>query len=213
MYVRDIMTADVIVIPSDMPILEAERIMETNKFERLPVVDNEKLVGLVTKDNLLKAGPSSANSLSRGELIYILSNLKVQDVMKKKVVTVTPDTTVESAIATAQNNHVGCLPVLKGDLVVGIVTTNDFVYKILNPLLGINEKGRRITVHGAGKAREAEKVLACVNTLNMSIKTLWRPTDEADKKDLVVHVEEEDVSQLVAKLKDMGFSVEERPFS
>ena len=102
MLVRDIMTNNVITIPSDTPVLEAERIMGFHKFERLPVVDKGKLVGLVTKDNLLKASPSDATSFSRGELYYLLSKLTVKEIMVKKVVTVSPDTSVERAAAIAQ---------------------------------------------------------------------------------------------------------------
>ena len=163
------MTADVIIVPSNMTVLEAERLLEQCKFERLPVVDNEKLVGLVTEDNLLRASPSSTNSLSRSELTYLLAKLTVKDVMKTEVVTVTPETTVEKAIAIGQDNRVVCLPVIHHGIVVGIVTTNDFVYKILNPLLGIHEKGRRLVVRGAGETKEAEKVLTCVNELNIKI--------------------------------------------
>ena len=102
MLVRDIMTSNVITVPSDTPVLEAEQIMTFHRFERLPVVDKGKLVGLVTKDNLLKASPSDATSFSRGELYYLLSKLTVKEIMKKKVVTVSPDTSVEKAAAIAQ---------------------------------------------------------------------------------------------------------------
>ena len=149
MLVRDIMTSNVITIPSDTPVLEAEQIMAFHRFERLPVVDKGKLVGLVTKDNLLKASPSDATTLSRGELYYLLAKLTVKEIMKKKVVTISPDTTVEQAAAIAQQNRVGCLPVVEGNKVIGIVTTNDFFYKILNPLLGLGEAGKRIIVRGA----------------------------------------------------------------
>ena len=72
--------------------------------------------------------------------------MKVKDIMVKDLVTASPDMTVESAIALAQGKKVGCLPVLENNKLVGIVTTNDFFLKILNPLLGIGEPGTRITL-------------------------------------------------------------------
>lgn len=213
MLVQDIMSVDVIVVPSHTNILEAERLLEQCKFERLPVVDNEKLVGLVTKDNLLRAAPSAANTLSRGELFYLLSKQTVKDIMKTNVTTVSPEATVESAIALAQRNRVGCLPVVHKDIVVGIVTTNDFFYKILNPLFGINEEGKRIIIHGGGETKEAEKVLAIINAMNFGVKTIWKPPHGKDKKDLVLHFDREEIAPLILKLKEEGFSVEERPFS
>ena len=74
MLVRDVMTHNVVTIPSNMPILEAERLLEFHKFERLPIVDRGKLVGLVTKDTLLKATPSHATSFSRGNFIISCRN-------------------------------------------------------------------------------------------------------------------------------------------
>jgi len=214
MLVRDIMTNNVITIPSDTPVLEAERIMGFHKFERLPVVDKGKLVGLVTKDNLLKASPSEATSFSRGELLYLLSKLSVKDIMVKKVVTVTPDTTVEKAAAVAQKNKVGCLPVVEGKKVVGIVTTNDFFYKILNPLLGIGEGGKRIIVNGAVDAARIQKVLDTVRKADIEVKSFCSLKSRgAGKDDIVLHLNTGNVSKLIKQLKELGLTVEERQYT
>lgn len=211
MLVRDIMTSNVVTIPSDTPVLEAEQIMLFHKFERLPVVDKGKLVGLVTKDNLLKASPSDATSFSRGELYYLLAKLTVKQIMKKKVVTVSPDTTVEQAAAIAQKNKVGCLPVLEGDKVIGIVTTNDFFYKILNPLLGLGEAGKRIIVHGANEPEKMQKVLEVLRQYDIEVKSLCSlKANEPDKNDFVLHLNTEDVDRIIKQLKETGFKVEER---
>ncbi|OGP53494.1 MAG: hypothetical protein A2Y65_10735 [Deltaproteobacteria bacterium RBG_13_52_11] len=211
MLVRDIMTSNVITIPSDTPMFEAEKIMEFHKIERLPVVDKGKLVGLVTKDTLLKAGPSEATTFSRGELYYLLSKLMVKEIMKKDVVTVSPDTTVEQAASTAQKNRVGCLPVMEGDKVVGIVTTNDFFYKILNPLLGIGEGGKRIIVRGAGEPEGMQKVLETVRKSDIEMKSFCSLSSSgAGKNDFVLHLNTEDVAAVLKQLKELGFKVEER---
>jgi len=213
MLVRDVMTSNVVTIPSSTPVLEAERILEFHRFERLPVVDKGKLVGIVTKDDLLKASPSPATSLSRGELLYLLAKLTVKEIMKKKVVTVSPDTTVEQATAIAQANRVGCLPVVKNDRVVGILTTNDIFYKVLNPLFGIGEKGSRIIVYGAGEAEPMQKVIEQVNKLGLGIKAAYTvASSEAEKKDLILHLDADDTSELILQLKDLGFSAEPRAF-
>jgi acetoin utilization protein AcuB len=87
MLVRDVMTHNVVTVSSDTPVLDAERILEFHKFERLPVVDKGKLVGIVTKDDFLKASPSSASSLSRSEVLYAMTKLTVKEIMKKNVET------------------------------------------------------------------------------------------------------------------------------
>ena len=213
MLVRDVMTTNVVTIPSSTPVLEAERILEFHRFERLPVVDRGKLVGLVTKDDLLKASPSPATSLSRGELLYLLAKLTVKEIMKKKVVTVSPDTTVEQATAIAQANRVGCLPVVENGRMVGILTTNDIFYRILNPLFGIGEKGSRIIVYGAGEAEPMQRVIEQVNKLGLGIKAAYTVNPpEAEKKDLILHLDAEDPTGLISELKDLSFSAEPRAF-
>jgi acetoin utilization protein AcuB len=209
MLVQDVMTYNVVTVPSTTPILEAEQLLEFHKFERLPVVDKGKLVGLVTKDTLLKASPSPATSLSRGELLYVLSKLAVKEIMKKNVITVTPDTTIERATEMAQENRVGCLLVVEGERVVGILTTNDIFYKVVNPLFGIGEKGKRIIVYGGGEAEQMQKVIDCVKKAGLKIKTLWQPV-AAEKKDLILHMETEEVEKLISQLREQGFSVGER---
>jgi len=206
------MTNNVVTIPSNTPVLEAERILEFHKFERLPIVDKGKLVGIVTKDDLLKAGPSSATSLSRGELLYLMGKLTVKKIMKKKVVTVTPDTTIERATAIAQKHRVGCMPVVEGGRLVGIATTNDLFYKILNPLFGIGESGKRIIIYGAGEVKQMQKVLDCVCRAGLEIKSLWIPT-RREKSEFILHLKTPDVTQLVSQLKEMGFTVDEREFT
>ncbi len=214
MLIRDIMTTNVITIPSDTPIFEAERIMEFHRFARLPVVDRGKLVGLVTKDNLLKASPSNATSFSRGELYYLLSKTTVKEIMVRQVVTVTPDTTVEQAAAIAQKNRVGCLPVLEGEMVVGIVTTNDYFYKILNPLLGIGEGGKRIIVRSAADAHELKKIFSAVANADIELKSFCSlKSSHLPKDDVILHLNTENVAPLVNELRAMGFTVEEREYT
>lgn len=169
------------------------------------------MVGLVTKDNLLQASPSAATSFSRGELLYLLSKLTVKEIMVKKVVTVTPDTSVEKAAAIAQKSKVGCLPVVEGKKVVGIVTTNDFFYKILNPLLGIGEAGKRIIVKSAAEAARIQKVLDTVRKSDIEVKSFCSLKSRgAGKDDMVLHLNTGNVSKLIKQLKELGFKVEER---
>jgi len=209
MLVRDVMTHNVITVPSTITVFEAERLLEFHKFERLPVVDKGKLVGLVTKDTLLKASPSPATSLSRGELLYVLSKLTVKEIMKTNVVTVTPDTTIERATQIAQESRVGCLIAVEDERVAGILTTNDIFYRVVNPLFGIGEKGKRIIVYAAGEMEQMQKVFDCIKKAGLRMKSLWQPAGTG-KKDLILHMETEDVVKLISQLKKEGFSAEER---
>src|SRR4030042_250764 len=133
MRVKDVMTWNVVTVSSDMPIMEAKKIMEAHDVRRLPVVDKGKLVGIVSKDRIERVGPSPATSLSVWEINYLLAKMTVKEVMRKDAVTVNPDMSVEAAIALAQSKGVGALPVVEDHKLIGIATTNDFFYKILHP--------------------------------------------------------------------------------
>jgi acetoin utilization protein AcuB len=144
MLIRDIMTTDVVSIPSTTSLAEARRVMNARKVKHLPVVDKEKLVGVVTKNALDKAGPSELTTFSKQELNYLLNKLTVKEVMSRDLVIISPHTTVEEALILAQMNKSRSFLVMENSRLVGIVTTNDFFYNVLTPILGISRTRDRV---------------------------------------------------------------------
>jgi len=211
MYVRDIMTTNVVTIPSSTSIADAKRIMEAHRFRRLPVVDKGKLVGIVTEHGLERVSPFKATSLTVWELSYLLDKTPVKEIMERNVVTVTPDMTAEESLTAAQTNKVGALVVVEDGRVVGITTTNDFFYRIVNPILGLGQPGSRIEITGGGEGKALEEIISTINRLGLEITTLHiELLPEVTEKDVCVHVNSEDVSQLVTELKGKGYSVKLR---
>ena len=147
MLIRNIMTTDVVSIPSSTSLAEARKIMNACKVKHLPVVDKEKLVGVVTRNALDKAGPSELTTFSKQELNYLLNRLTVKEVMSRDLVTVSPDATVEEALVLAQMSKSRSFLVMENSRLVGIVTTNDFFYNVLTPILGVNKTRDRVLVH------------------------------------------------------------------
>ena len=140
------MTRNPITIHPDVSIAEAMEWMNREKVRRFPVVDKHgKLVGIVTREDLLHASPSSVTSLSVWEISYLLSQVKVGEVMTKEVITVAEDVPLEEAARLMADNKIGCLPVTREGMVVGIITESD-IFKIFLELLGAREKGIRLTV-------------------------------------------------------------------
>lgn len=212
MLIRDIMTTNVVTIPSDTSISDAKRIMEAHRFQRLPVVDKGKLVGIVTARRLESVSPSKATSLTVWELTYLLNTTPVKEIMEKDVVTVSPGATAEEAVALAQSKKIGSLVVLEDNQVVGIVTTNDLFYKIINPVLGLGDPGSRIEIIGAGSDGKAlEEVISVINKQGLEIVTLHiEVLPGRHEKDLCVHIKSDDASQLVSELKAKGYKVDLR---
>ncbi len=147
MLIRDIMTTNVVSIPSTTSLADARRIMDVHRVKRLPVIDKGKLVGVVTKNALDKAGPSELTTFSKHELNYLLNRLTVKQVISRDPVTISPDATVEEVVALTHMNQSRSFLVMNNSHLVGIVTTNDFFYNVLNPMLGINKPDTRVLVH------------------------------------------------------------------
>lgn len=141
-----------------MPIMEALNMMKTKQIRRLPVVDNKgKLIGIVSNEDLLNAGPSDATSLSVWEINYLVGKITVKKVMTKNVLTVNEDTPIEEAARIMVDNKVGGLPVMSGGKVVGVITESD-LFKILLELMGARESGLRVTTLVPEKLGELDQL-------------------------------------------------------
>jgi acetoin utilization protein AcuB len=208
MYTKDIMTMNVVTIPSTTSITDAKRIMEAHRIRRLPVVDRGKLLGLVTERRIEQYTPSKATSLSVWELSYILAKQTVKEIMEKSVITVSPEMTVEEAVATAQDHGVGCLPVVEDGHLVGIITTNDFFYRVANPTLGIGMPGTRVEIMSKTDEPILEDICRASSQKGMNILTLHMiSSTQVGGKDIVVHVDTEKVEEMVKELEAKGYKV------
>ena len=209
MLIRDVMTWNVITVPSTMPVLEARKIMDAHGFNRLPVVDRGKLVGVLSRHRVDSASPSPATSLSVWEINYLLAKIQVKDVMAKDVVTVSPNDTVERGVQIAQNRRVGALIVVEGGRVVGIMTTNDVFYRILNKVLGINEPGTRFEVINCASPKKVAEVMGALAKHRTKIITLYSiPPAEGEDHNLIIHLDASDASVIIEEIRALGYKVE-----
>jgi acetoin utilization protein AcuB len=146
MLVYERMSRHPITVTADVPIDEALNLMRESKVRRLPVVDKKgKLVGIVSEKDLLYASPSPATSLSIHEIHYLVSKIKVADVMTKDVITVEEYTPLEEAARIMVDHKIGGLPVVRDGALVGIITETD-LFKIFLELLGAREAGIRLAM-------------------------------------------------------------------
>lgn len=211
MYMSDVMTTNVVTIPSNTSLADARRVMEAHHVRRVPVVDRGALVGIVTRDQLDKVGPSQVPSFNIHDLTRILNKVTVKDVMTKSLITVSPDATVEEGVTLAQEKKVGALLVVDNGRLMGIATTNDFFYRILNPILGIGKPGSRLIVKNCGGTRQIEQIMGIINRLGLEVETMFMlPFPERDQHNFVVHLTSEDPSALIAELRKLGCKVERR---
>ena len=208
MNVRDVMTWNVVTVPSDTPIMEARKVMETHNILRMPVVDRGKLIGMVSRERVVRAGPSSATSLSAWELNYLVAKMQVKEIMIKDITTVSPTTTVEKAVALAQNKKVGALPVVDNGKLVGIVTTNDFFYKILNPILGIGFPGSRIIIFKAANPKGLQDISETLKKLNLKMVTMHQgPPFQGEEDAIYIQIDTTDPG-FIKEMSTRGYKAE-----
>lgn len=206
MLIKDIMKTNVITVSSSESLAEAKKLIDDNGILRLPVVDRGKLVGIITNRRLDNYMPSKITTLSVWELGYVLNKITVKEVMERNVLTCSPDTTAEEALALAQQHKVGALIVVENDKVVGISTTNDFFYGIVNHVLGLGEGGCRIEIKGGGEGKQLEQILHIVNSQSMAIVNIYiyKPRG-ADDNDAILHLASDDCEETIRELTAKGF--------
>lgn len=144
MLVKERMSKPVISVPPEMPILDAMKLLQQEKIRRAPVIKEGKMVGIISEKDLLNAAPSDATTLSVWEINYLMSKIKVRDVMTHEVRTIDVETPIEEAARIMADNKIGGLPVTRDGRVVGLITETD-LFKVLLELMGAREPGLRVT--------------------------------------------------------------------
>src|SRR4030042_3025535 len=147
-YIKEKMQKRPITISPDASFYEARALIRDKGIRHLPVIDkNGHLVGILTDRDIREAAPSDATSLSAHELHYLLGKLKVSGFMtpKDKLVTITPDLIIEEAVQLIRDHKIGCLPIMDGDKLAGLITETDILDFFVD-VFGLKMKGTRLTV-------------------------------------------------------------------
>lgn len=163
MFVGERMSRPVISVSPEESINDVLAMFRKEHIRRAPVMKEGKLVGIVSERDLLNASPSSATSLSVWEINYLISKVKVKNVMTKKVITVDKDTPIEEAARIMADKKIGGLPVVTGDKVVGIITETD-LFRILLELMGARQKATRVTVTVPDQPGELAKITKAISS-------------------------------------------------
>ena len=127
--IRNLMTTEVITLNLSDSLYTAEKRLRTNHIRHIPVVEDEKLIGLISLSDLKRISFIDAYSKDGTEDTPIYNMLSIQDLMIKNPITVTPDTTIEEVAKLLASEEFHSLPVVENDnRLVGIVTTTDLLH-------------------------------------------------------------------------------------
>lgn len=141
MLVKNWMSKQVVTIDVEESMSRALSLLKEHKVRMLPVVKKGKLVGVISDTDLKRASASDATSLDVHEMLYLLSKIKIKDIMTKDPVTVPPDYTVEETAEVLLKHKISGAPVVdKGGEIVGVITRDD-LFKVLIALSGLGKRG------------------------------------------------------------------------
>lgn len=209
MHVGLIMRKDLVTVPPDTSLVQARDLISEKLIDHLLVVDkDEKLVGIVSDRDLKQAWASPATTLSAHELNYLLKQLNVDTIMVKKIITVTPGTTIERAGRIMQENRISALPVMENEKLVGIITTTD-VMGVLLDAIGIDGESARFVVlveDRVGMIAEVSKILK-EEGINIRSLVSWPEKAHPGIYQVVLRVGAANGEKAISALTRAGFKV------
>lgn len=210
MFVRTRMTANPWTVRPDQSLPEAAGLMIDHGVRHLPVVEGERVVGVLSKGDVDAAGPSKATSFSAGEITYLMNKLKVAKVMTQNPITIAPDALLEEAAVLMRDNKIEMLPVVENGRLVGIITESSILDSFID-ILGFRDPGTRLWV----EATDAPGVLSALTGLtarhgaNIMHLAVYRG-EGLEKATVVVGVNTKRTQELEADLAANGFVVAHR---
>jgi len=214
MIVRNWMQPDPILISSDMLVSEAKRILSENRLHALPVVDDGKLRGLVTRANLLRIGHFVMRTQNPDEFNFFATRLRVRDIMLRNPATVCATDTMEHCLSVGRELGVAQLPVMEGEQVVGIISANE-IFQLASHLLGAWERRSGLTLApitlGPGVLGRIVDVVEAAGAVVQAVYPVGRDArqgqSEYPQKKVILRLHAADSGQVVAALERAGFTV------
>ncbi len=209
MLVGDRMTKNPVTVTVDTSIEEALQLMRERRVRRFPVLNKQdNLVGIVSEKDLLYASPSPATSLSVYEIPYLLSKIKMRDLMTQDVITVTTDTPLEEAARIMADNKIGGLPVVTGKKLVGIITETD-MFKIFLEMLGARDAGVRLSMLIPEQKGTLAQITSRIAEMGGNILALGTMmSDDPHKPELMIKVADVPEEQLVSAMEQLELDID-----
>jgi acetoin utilization protein AcuB len=216
MMVRNWMQANPTVIASDTLVSEAKRIISENNLHALPVVDNGRLRGLVTRANLLRMGSFVLRTQNTDEFNFFVTRLKVRDIMVRNPATIDASDTMEQCLLKGRELGVAQLPVIDKDEVVGVISANE-IFQLAAHCLGAWERRSGVTLApvklGPGVLGRIVDVVEAAGAILQAIYPVGRPDEQSEwgypEKKVILRFHSDANKDVIAALEDAGFPVVE----
>ncbi len=136
MKVKDIMVKEVATLDVNDELSLANDIMRLGRIRHLPVVDGPRLVGIISERDLFRSSLAQALGYGTKATRDLMKTLRIKDIMVSEVVTVSPETELKDAVQLMVDKKIGCLPVVEGDRLVGLITETDILMQYCKEMGG-----------------------------------------------------------------------------
>ena len=206
MFVRKKMTANPFTISPDQTIPDAQELMLKNNVKRLPVLKKGKLVGVVSKEDILRASPSKATTFSMGEINYLLAKTKISQIMTKDPITISSNALLEEAATLMRDHSVSFLPVVDENKLVGIITESD-IFDAFIELLGFREKGTRFTIEAVDAPGIMSKLTSIIGDFGANISNVAVYRGTAGKSTVVIGINSLNTANIEKAIEEQGFKI------
>lgn len=207
MFVSTRMAGNPFTVTPETTVPEAGQIMAAKNVRHLPVVDDGKLVGVISATDVAAAGPSKATTLSAHEANYLMNKLKVRSVMTKNPITVEPDTLLEQAATLMRDNKVEMLPVLSDGKLVGVITESNIMDAFID-LLGFRDRGTRLTMDAHDVPGQIEKLgrITAQHSANINHLAVYHG-GVGGRSTIVVGINSTNTEQIEHEFESAGFVI------
>lgn len=196
-----------VVAYNDMTAVDALRLMRKENIAKVPVLDREgNLVGVITEKDILKASLADEKNMSLLEMAYEVSNLTIDKLMTKEVITIGPNTSVEKAARLMITEDLSFLPVLEDQKLIGVLSRSD-MFSILMDLFGARNYGTRITFEVDDKIGTLAKISKVLAENNISIISLCTLEEEKGVYTLTLKVQGADSDLLESLISPFARSI------
>lgn len=206
MYVGLKMIRDIVSVMKDTLITEANRLMDEHKLWMLPVVEDDKLVGYIHKEDVHTALPSPATMLSKHELPDAVSNIFVSDFLREELITVTPDMEIESAAEImARHDLPGLAVVNESGQLVGYINRS-VMLDVLIDELGLHRGGSRFAIEFKDRPGVMAEVSNMIAEMGLNFVSA-ASFNHDDKYILVFRVQTDDLTPVFDELKKRNYQI------
>jgi len=210
MFVSRSMTSKVITIQAHDTILEAQKKMATNHIRHLPVIDAEdRLIGVVTDRDVRSVLPYDCyKDPDCSEEKEKAAGLKIEEIMTKNPITISPSDTIQDTLLLIQEKRVGAFPVVDADgKLKGIISVRDLLRAFTN-VLGIGEPGMLLCILVEEKVGQLKKIVDAITEEGISFGSIlvaryW----EEDKRAVFPYLLTQNISRVKRKLTGMGYTL------